>query len=117
MRTVLPTRRPSETLSCDWRGHAITVTIGYYPDTGRVAEVFADVAGGGQMQAVLSDACVWASLALQHGATPAALLKSVGMEPAAVIRDGQIVTVDGPASPLGAIAAALRPADDAAGGA
>jgi hypothetical protein len=34
------------------------------------------------MEAIIDDACIVISIALQHGATPAVLAKSVGMIPA-----------------------------------
>ena len=100
-RTALPNRRHSTTVDTTWDGHAFTVTVGF-DSAGFPREVFADNAKGA-MQAVISDACVWASIAMQHGATPQDLAKSLGCIPAWV--NG--AEGDGPASPIGAIAAAI----------
>ena len=101
-RTVLPNRRPSVTTEAVWRTgdatHRFTITVGF-SNTGRPFEVFADNAKG-DMAAMLSDACVWASLCLQFGATPAYLAKSLGRVPAWV--NGALGEVS--ASPLGVIA-------------
>lgn len=102
-RASLPTRRPSQTVATEWQGHPISVTVGLYPDTGRPGEVFADVLHGGQMQAVLSDACVLISIALQHGIPPQALAKSLAQVPD--LARGKNATA--PASPVGAIVAVL----------
>ena len=107
MRIPPPERRPSQTLQTEWQGHAITVTVGLYPDTGKPCEVFADAVRGGQMQAAMSDACVLISIALQHGISPEALAKSLGKVPGMVLRDGAMVEVEGPASVVGAILAVV----------
>lgn len=79
-RARLPDRRPNATLMVDWQGHALTVTVGFDPATGLVREVFGN-APRGQMHAALANACVAASLALQHGAPLAALARSMLREP------------------------------------
>ena len=84
-------------------GHEFTVTIGLDPVTWQPAEVFADTAKGGQMHVTIADACVWASIAMQHGVTPAELAKSLGEVPVLGAPKG----TTGPASPLGAIVAAI----------
>lgn len=99
-RAALPYRRPNATIAAEWQGHAITVTVGYDPQTGEPMEVFCDTAKGGDMAATLSDACVIISLALQHGVTPNALAKSLGRVPVWGSTD------DAPASPIGVIVAA-----------
>lgn len=95
-RKTLPNRRPSVTVETHWQGHALSVTIGFNPKTGTVAEVFSDTASGGQMQAALRDGCIVASIAMQHGASPAALAKSMS-------RVADYTGAEGPASPMGAI--------------
>lgn len=102
-RLILPPRRPSHTLATEWQGHPISVTVGLYPESGRPGEVFADVLHGGQMQAVLSDACVLISIALQHGIPPEALAKSLAQVPDPARGKGATAS----ASPVGAIVAAL----------
>jgi ribonucleoside-diphosphate reductase alpha chain len=102
-RQRLPDRRPSLTVASDWQGHGVTVTMGFDPACGDVREVFADAASGGAMQAVLSDACVLISIALQHGIAPAALAKSLARVPAWI--GGEEATA--PASPVGAVVEVL----------
>jgi hypothetical protein len=96
MRKTLPNRRPSITVETHWQGHLLQVTVGFNPKTGNVAEVFADTASGGQMQSALRDGCIIASIAMQHGATPSALAKSMS-------RVADYTGAEGPASPMGAI--------------
>lgn len=98
-RARLPDRRPARTVETEWNGHAITLTLGFDPATGALREVFANAARGA-MHATIADACVWASIALQHGVPLAALGRSTLRAPDAF---GQ----DQPASPLGAILDAL----------
>lgn len=99
-RVTLPNRRPNETTATEWQGHAFTVTVGY-DLAGMPREVFSDMAkAGSAMQAVLADACVLISIALQHGIEPAALSRSLGVVPG---WSGE----DGPASPIGALMAVL----------
>lgn len=101
-RATLPNRRPNITLSVDWHGHDMAVTIGFNPATGQPSEVFVNTAKGGDMQAALADASVVLSVALQHDISPAELGKSLGEVPVWGV-EGQT----GPASPLGAIVAAI----------
>jgi hypothetical protein len=104
-RQQLPSRRPSITTDATWHtgeaSHRFTVTVGY-DDAGQPREVFADNAKGA-MAAVISDACVLASLAMQFGATPADLAKSIGRIPAWV--NG--AEGEQPASPIGVIIATI----------
>ncbi len=69
-RRLMPTRCMAETVDAEWEGHKRAVTLRFYDD-GTIGEVFAQVATGGAMHATVADACVWASLAMQHGITPA----------------------------------------------
>lgn len=103
MRAALPNARSNVTRAVHWEGHEFTVTIGLDPVTWQPAEVFADTAKGGQMHVTIADACVWASIAMQHGVTPAELAKSLGEVPVLGAPKG----TTGPASPLGAIVAAI----------
>lgn len=80
MRNRLPDRRENETLIVQWRGHALTVTVGFCPVTGAPREVFGN-APKGQMHAALANACVAASLALQHGVSLDTLARSLLREP------------------------------------
>lgn len=98
-RATLPARRPNATIAAEWQGHPFTVTIGFDPATAAPAEVFADTAKGGQMQATLADACVLVSIALQHGIPVAALAKSLSRVPDLVTGNGALL----PGSPIGTI--------------
>lgn len=102
-RAALPNCRSNVTRTVHWDGHEFTVTIGLDPVTWQPAEVFADTAKGGQMHVTIADACVWASIAMQHGVTPAELAKSLGKVPVPGAPKG----TTGPASPLGAIVEAI----------
>lgn len=98
MRRRLPNRRPSITAAIGADGMAAVATIGFDPATGRPAELFlAADKPGSALDALLADAGVAISVALQHGVPAAALAKSVARVPAAL---------DGPAtitaSPIGA---------------
>lgn len=106
LRRRLPTRRPSVTCQIEWQGQAFTVTIGMDPITGQPLEVFAGEAKG-QMLATIGDACVALSLAMQYGAPVAELAKSMGQVPEWVLRDGEMAATVRPASPIGAVVAAI----------
>lgn len=104
-RERLPNRRPSVVRTITWQepgGGTIECDIGvsFHLD-GRVAEVFAsDLKIGSTLRLLLEDACVLASLALQHGVTPTELAHSMGRQP--------ITETDtAPASIIGAVAAVL----------
>jgi hypothetical protein len=56
------------------------------------------------MQAALADACVVISIALQHGITADELAKSLGQVPVLWLPEGS----PGPASPIGAVVAAIQ---------
>ena len=82
-RAQLPHRRPNATREVEDGGHRFTVTIGFDLE-GRPKEVFADgLKIGTGLGHVIADACIWASLLLQHGATPADLGKSLTRIPVA----------------------------------
>ena len=99
-RERLPSRRPSITRTVNWAGSEFSVSIGYWID-GRPGEVFADgPRTGSAMQALLADACVVVSLALQHGIEPAAMAHSMGQIPISE-------TESAPASVIGIIAEIL----------
>lgn len=94
-RVRLPDRRPNATVALDHGGMRYAVTLGYYPETGHVGEVFTHGAkAGSAMDLLLDDACVAVSLLLQHGVEPAALASSMGR-----LGDGVA-----PASVIGALA-------------
>lgn len=103
-RTPLPHRRQNMTLDIGFKAHRFSVCVGY-DAAGAPREVFADMerGGGSDMHALLADACVIISIALQHGLTQEQLAKSLGVVPA--FHDG--LEVEAHASPIGAIIAAL----------
>lgn len=103
MRAQLPHRRPNLTLDLDWQGHAFALSVGFDPVSGAAREVFANTPKGGAIQAVLADACVLISIALQYGIGIEALGKSLGREPAFI--NG--VEASAPASPVGSVVEAL----------
>lgn len=101
-RERLPDRRPSVTLGLSWHGHAFAVTAGYSPD-GHICEVFASgTRTGSDMQRMIDDACVVISLALQFGALPGDLRRSLGSVP-----DPVAGMAETPASVIGAILNAI----------
>jgi ribonucleoside-diphosphate reductase alpha chain len=80
-RHRLPNRRPAETHDIDAAGQHLTATVGFDP-TGRPAEVFLSGAKDGSgLAAILEDASVVISIALQHGIPARALAKSIGRTP------------------------------------
>lgn len=108
-RVQLPQRRPNATREVEHGGHRFTVTIGFDLE-GRPKEVFADgLKIGTGLGHVIADACIWASILLQHGAMPAELGKSLSRVPVAGWDEGATV----PGSVLGAIAEAVQAESDA----
>ena len=92
-----PNRRPAETFDLEVGGKTYAVCVVFYSD-GRPAEIF--IAGpkiGSAMDAILSDAAILASLALQHGAPPADLAKTMSRIPIDPWGTARL-----PASPVGA---------------
>ena len=103
MRQSLPHRRPNFTTEAEFKGHSLSITVGYDLE-GQPREVFANTQhSGSDMQASLADACVLVSVALQYGVPPEALGRSLGRVP--TFSGGAIA--EGPASPLGVILGAL----------
>ncbi len=84
-RRRLPNRRPAETQDLAINGMRLTATIGFDAE-GRPAEVFLSGAkDGSTMAAILDDASVVISVALQHDIPAAALAKSVSRLPVATL--------------------------------
>lgn len=109
-RTPLPARRRNETREITLGAATFAVCIGF-DDAGTPREVFATgPREGSDMQAVVSDACVLISIALQHGIEPDALAHSLGRVPRWV--NGE--EGDGPASVIGLIVEALGRAEEVA---
>ena len=92
-RERLPTRRPQTTVEVAHGSSVFTVGIGALPG-GRVAEIFVSGSkAGSELDALLNDAAVLASIALQYGAPLDTLARAMG-------RHGDKTA---PASALGAI--------------
>lgn len=102
-RARLPDRRPAVRETLTWQDsqggdHQADVSFGFGRD-GRVREVFCLAAKDGtDMQALVHDACIAASIALQRGHTIAALARAFGE----LREEGQ--SAGRPASVIGALA-------------
>jgi hypothetical protein len=97
IRHRLPNRRPAVTEEIDLGNRRLTATIGFCPE-GRPAEVFlSGPKDGTDLAAILADAAVVISIALQHGISAAVLRKSISRLPESL--DGAATA---PASPIGA---------------
>ena len=103
-RTRLPNRRPSMTATLEAAGQTFDASIGFDTED-QPREVFLRTArDGSQLNALLADAAVVISVALQHGITPAALAKSVGRIPGGAISPTDLDhprPERAPASPIG----------------
>ena len=105
-RARLPNRRPShfETLEVD--GQIITACVGFDPATNRPCEVFLNGnKQGSQFDAMLADAAVIISIALQCGVSTETLARSVGRLLASPVTPAELDHASGrkvPASPIGA---------------
>ena len=106
VRKRLPNRRPSHTETLEVAGQAVTATVGFDPADDQPRELFLSAGKeGSTLDALLADAAVAISVALQHGVTAQALAKSVGRLP-----EGPVTPADldqgppakVPASPIGA---------------
>jgi len=111
-RQRLPNRRPAHTEALEVGGQVFTATIGFDPDTGQACELFLDASKRDSMfGAMLNDAAVIISIALQNGVPAAALAKSVGRLPASPVAPVDLDYAPGqkvPASPIGAALDLLR---------
>ena len=98
-RARLPNRRKSVTAEVEATGMTATVSVGFYPD-GSPAETFlASGKVGSAIDALLGDAAVVVSIALQHGIPASELRKSIARHPD---------TLEGPATaPSSLLGAAL----------
>ena len=68
MRKPLPNRRASETFSFRFQNMDYTVTVGFYDELETIGEVFINGAkSGAQVEAIVRDGAILASLAIQHG--------------------------------------------------
>ncbi len=113
-RRRLPNRRPGETHALSVGNHTFTATFGFDPADGRPREIFlAGAKDGTEMAAILDDASVVISVALQHGVSAGALAKSVARLPSAPLTPSDLANPAGPqytepASIIGAVLDLLR---------
>jgi ribonucleoside-diphosphate reductase alpha chain len=116
-RHRLPNRRPSYTETLEVAGQVVTATIGFDPADDQPRELFLTAGKeGSTLSALLSDAAVVISVALQHGIPAQSLAKSIGRLP-----EGPVTPADLdqgkparlPASPIGAALDLLRSFEDA----
>jgi ribonucleoside-diphosphate reductase alpha chain len=100
----------TETLEAD--GRTFIATIGLDPDDGQPREIFLSAGKeGSTLNALLADAAVALSVALQHGIPAAALAKSVARLPSGQITPADLDRRDGhrqAASPIGVAIDLLR---------
>jgi ribonucleoside-diphosphate reductase alpha chain len=107
-RTRLPNRRPAVTETLEVAGQSFTATIGFDPTTGQAREIFlAGAKGGSAMAAILADAAVVISVALQHDKPAEALAKSVGRIPASLVAPADLDTASERLAPMSPIGVAL----------
>ncbi len=106
IRKRLPNRRPAHTETLLIDGQASTATVGFDPESGQPRELFLTAGKEGSLlNAMLADAAVVISIALQHDILAVVLAKSIGRLPAGPVtpanleglRPGRV-----PASPIGA---------------
>ena len=103
-RERLPNRRPSHTETLEVAGQTFTATEGF-DGVGRPRELFLSGSKQGSLlNAMLADAAVVISDALQHNVPAKALANSVGRLPASPIAPADLDEPQGqklPASPIG----------------
>ena len=111
-RRRLPNRRPSHTETLEVAGQTVTATVGFDPKTNRPCEVFLTAGKeGSTLSALLADAAVAISVALQHGVSAQALAKSIGRLPEMATTPADLDQAQParlPASPIGAALDLLR---------
>ena len=111
-RKRLPNRRPSHVETLEVTGQEFTACIGFDPKTGQPCEIFLDASKRDSMfGAMLSDAAVVISIALQNGIPAAALAKSIGRLPIIPVGPADLESRQpgrAPASPIGAALDLLR---------
>ncbi len=107
-RQRLPTRRPAHSEALEVDSHAFTATVGFDPKSGQPRELFLTAGKEGSLlNALLADAAVVISVALQHGVPAASLAKSVGRLPAGPVAPVDLDYGPGQKVPASPIAAAL----------
>ncbi len=117
-RTAFPNRRLAVTKTIEVAGHAFHATVGLDPRDGQPREVFLSGAKDGtQLAAILDDASVVVSIALQHDISATVLAKSVARLPKAPLIPPYLDPPDIPqsgqaASIIGAILDLVRAFED-----
>ncbi len=105
-RKRLPNRRPAHTEAREIDGQAFTATVGFDPEDNSPRELFLNAGKEGSMlNAMLADAAVVISIALQSGISPAVLSKSTGRLPIIPVGPADLDkphSGQDPASPIGA---------------
>ena len=106
-RQRLPNRRPSHTEALEVAGQTFAATVGFDPKSGQPRELFL-MAGreGSMLNALLADAAVVISIALQNDVSGEALARSVGRLPAYPVAPVDLDNGPGqkvPASLIGAV--------------
>ncbi len=116
-RHRLPNRRPSHTETLAVAGQTFTATVGFDPKTDRPCEVFLTAGKeGSTLDALLADAAVVISVALQQGISAQDLAKSIGRLPEGPVTPAgldQAQRARLSASPIGAALDLLRSFEDA----
>ncbi len=111
-RQRLPNLRPSHTEALEVAGQSFTATVGFDPESGQPRELFLTAGKEDSLlDAMLADAAVVISVALQSGIPAASLAKSVGRLPASPVAPVDLDRAPGqkvPASPIGAALDLLR---------
>ncbi len=111
-RKRLPNRRPSHTETLAVAGQTFTGTVGLDPEDGRPRELFLTAGKEGSLiNAMLADAAVTISVALQHGISAQDLAKSIGRLPEGPVMPADLDRAQParlPASPIGAALDLLR---------
>jgi hypothetical protein len=80
-RERLPNRRPAATVTIDWRGRPVNLSVGF-ADDGRILEVFAgDARPDSDQDVIVADAAVLISRALQHGDSLSSIARGLGRLP------------------------------------
>ncbi len=103
----LPNRRPAHTGTLQVDGQVFTATIGL-DERGRPLELFLTAGKEGSMlNALLADAAVVISIALQHGVSGEALARSVGRLPAGPVAPADLESPRPERVPASPICAAL----------
>ncbi len=105
-RRRLPNRRPSVTEALEVGGQVVMATVGFDPEDDSPRELFLKAGKEGSLlNALLDDAAVVISIALQCGVSAETLARSVGRLPATPLTPAELDHAQGrkvPASPIGA---------------